>query len=140
MTESNLKNQLELASECADAVLGELKNPSIDEEHFVKLVFDYVRFKFFLSPDECNTDDILALAEASVEKLLRINDRSVKLAQGSNTCTNQSSTDIKKVLLSLTLQRSLGVKFTPEESANLETVPQLAHALYHGLKAKRSSL
>ena len=67
---------------------------------------------------------------SSVEKMLRNADKSVKLAEGSTTCTNQSSTDIKKVLLSMTLQRSLGIKFTPEYSANLETITQLADALY----------
>ena len=49
---------------------------------------------------------------------------------GSTTCTNQSSTDIKKVLLSLTLQRAVGVRFSPEESADLETITQLSDALF----------
>lgn len=59
-----------------------------------------------------------------------MNDKSVRLAQGSTTCTNQSSTDIKKVLLSMTLQRALGVKLEPDEAAALETVSDLADALY----------
>ena len=74
--------------------------------------------------------DLLKLANVSVEKMLRNADKSVKLAEGSTTCTNQSSTDIKKVLLSMTLQRSLGIRFTPEYSASLETITQLADALY----------
>ena len=94
---------------------------------------NYTLAKFFLTEDEVRalgTDDILKLADESVEKLLRQNDKSVKLAEGSTTCTNQSSTDIKKVLLSLTLQRALNVRFTPEQSANLETITQLADALF----------
>lgn len=125
-----LKAQLEAAEKRADAILEKLKSPATETDEFTRLVGEFVRCKFFLEPDECTTDNILELANISVEKLLRVNDRSVKLAQGSNTCTNQSSTDIKKVLLSLTLQRALAVKLTPDESANLETIEQLADALY----------
>lgn len=95
---------------------------------------NYTLAKFFLTEDEVRalgTEDILKLADESVEKLLRQNDKSVKLAEGSTTCTNQSSTDIKKVLLSLTLQlRAEPVRFTPEQSADLETITQLADALF----------
>ena len=100
---------------------------------FRQEVRNYTLAKFFLTEDEVRalgTEDILKLADESVEKLLRQNDKSVKLAEGSTTCTNQSSTDIKKVLLSLTLQRALNVRFTPEQSANLETITQLADALF----------
>lgn len=125
-----LKDQLEAAEKRADAILEKLKSPATEAGEFTRLVGEFVCCKFFLEPDECTTNNILELANISVEKLLRVNDRSVKLAQGSNTCTNQSSTDIKKVLLSLTLQRALDVKLTPDESANLETIEQLAGALY----------
>lgn len=125
-----LKQRIEAADERASRIVEELQNSALGENEFIDLVHEYVRCKFLLSPEECSSDDIFTLAEASIEKLLRINDRSVKLAQGSNTCTNQSSTDIKKVLLSLSLQRAVGVKMTPEESANLETVTQLARSLY----------
>ena len=79
---------------------------------------------------EAGTEMLLELANVSVEKMLRNADKSVKLAEGSTTCTNQSSTDIKKVLLSMTLQHSLDIKFTPDYSASLETITQLADALY----------
>ena len=96
-----LKQRIEAADERASRIVEELQNSALGENEFIDLVHEYVRCKFLLSPKECSSDDIFTLAEASIEKLLRINDRSVKLAQGSNTCTNQSSTDIKKVLLSL---------------------------------------
>lgn len=133
---TTLKQQLEASDARAARIVEELADPSLSQAEFADLVMEYVRSKFFLTPEECVTDRIFDLAEASIEKLLRVNDRSVKLAQGSNTCTNQSSTDIKKVLLSLSLQRTLGVRLTPEESAEAETVPQLAHALYSHLEAR----
>ena len=128
-----LKERLDLAALDADAALERLLEGDLDREGFRREVRAFTLAKFFLTEEECaetGTEELLKLANVSVEKMLRNADKSVKLAEGSTTCTNQSSTDIKKVLLSMTLQRSLGVKFTPEYSANLETITQLADALY----------
>lgn len=130
-----LKERMDAASHQADLELERMKGGSLSKEDFRAAVRGFTLSKFLLDEEECDTDDIFALAELSIEKLLRENDKSVKLAQGSNTCTNQSSTDIKKVLLSLTLQRGLGVHFTPAESADLETTQQLADALREAMPA-----
>ena len=133
MNKMTLKERLDIAALDADAALKRLIAGNLDRDAFRREVRAFTLAKFFLTEDEvaqAGTEELLKLAEISVEKMLRNADKSVKLAEGSTTCTNQSSTDIKKVLLSLTLQRSLGVKFTPEYSANLETITQLADALY----------
>lgn len=127
---ATLKERLDEAGAVADEALCALKDACLDRAQFEAQVRRFTLAKFFLDEGECASDNIFELAEASIEKLLALNDKSIKLAQGSNTCTNQSSTDIKKVLLSLTLQRELGVKFTPQQSAELETVAQLADALF----------
>ena len=129
----SLKDRLDLAVIDADAAMERIAGEGMSRDEFRSDVRAFTLAKFFLTRDEYEaegTDDLLELANASVEKMLRNADKSVKLAEGSTTCTNQSSTDIKKVLLSLTLQRALGVKFPPEYAANLETVEQLADALY----------
>ena len=128
-----LKERLDVAALDADAALQKLLSSELDREGFRREVRAFTLAKFFLTEGEVaesGTEELLKLAEVSVEKMLRNADKSVKLAEGSTTCTNQSSTDIKKVLLSLTLQRSLGIKFTPEYSASLETITQLADALF----------
>lgn len=128
-----LKDRLDIAAKDADAALGLLQSGELDREGFRAQIRRFTLSKFFLTEEEARqagTEDILKLANESVEKLLRQNDKSVKLAEGSTTCTDQSSTDIKKVLLSLTLQRALNVRFTPELSASLETITQLADALF----------
>ena len=125
-----LKQRLDIASAEAEEALSMLVSGSLSREQFADIVRRFTLAKFFLTEEECPNDNIFCLAEISIEKLLSQNDKSVTLAQGSNTCTNQSSTDIKKVLLSLTLQRALDIQFTPAESAELETISQLAHALY----------
>ena len=128
-----LKDRLDIAAKDAQAAQEKITSGTLSREAFRREVRNYTLAKFFLTEDEVRalgTDEILKLADESVEKLLRQNDKSVKLAEGSTTCTNQSSTDIKKVLLSLTLQRALNVRFTPEQSADLETITQLADALF----------
>ena len=128
-----LKERLDIAALDAEAALRLLLEGNLSREEFRAQVRAFTLAKFFLTEEECTaagTEQLLELANVSVEKMLRNADKSVKLAEGSTTCTNQSSTDIKKVLLSMTLQRSLGVKFTPEYSASLETITQLADALY----------
>ena len=122
-----LKDRLDIAAKDAEAAQEKITSGTLGREAFRQEVRNYTLAKFFLTEDEVRalgTEDILKLADESVEKLLRQNDKSVKLAEGSTTCTNQSSTDIKKVLLSLTLQRALNVRFTPEQSAELETISQ----------------
>ena len=128
-----LKDRLDIAAADAQTALDLITGGELARDEFRVQVRRYTLAKFFLTEEEAQstgTEDILKLANESVEKLLRQNDKSVKLAEGSTTCTNQSSTDIKKVLLSLTLQRALGIRFTPEESAECETITQLADALF----------
>ena len=120
-----LKDRLDIAAKDAEAAQEKITSGTLGREAFRQEVRNYTLAKFFLTEDEVRalgTEDILKLADESVEKLLRQNDKSVKLAEGS--------TDIKKVLLSLTLQRALNVRFTPEQSAELETITQLADALF----------
>lgn len=135
-----LKQRLEIAQADADRALDVILHGDLSREAHRTWIRRFTLAKFFLSEEEAQaekTDDILKLANVSVEKLLRNADKSIKLAEGSTTCTNQSSTDIKKVLLSLTLQRAVGVRFSPEESADLETITQLSDALFD---ARRNEL
>lgn len=121
---------MESADTRARTIVAELRDPQMSERQFDEAVHEYMRCKFLLEPAECTTDDLLDLSEISIQKMLLENDRSVKLSQASATCTDQSSTDVKKVLLSLSLQRALGISLSPEESARTETVSQLASTLY----------
>ena len=131
-----LKERFDIAAQDAQEALEALQACDLERDEFRVLVRRFTLAKFFLTEEEvaaAGTEDLLKLANESVEKILRENDRSVKLAEGSTTCTNQSSTDIKKVLLSMTLQRGLGIRFTPEESADLTTITELADGLFDAL-------
>lgn len=135
-----LKEAIEEADARAEELLEDMKRPDATREEFRADVRAYTLAKFLLTEGEAENDVIFDLAEVSIEKMLRMNDNSVLLAIGSQTCTNQSSTDIKKVLLSLALQSGLGVKLTPQESAAAETTEQLADALYGKLQEQQKML
>ena len=90
MAQRTLKEQLEEAEQHSKEVLDQLLDESTTRDEFRTLMKSYVGYRFFLEPEEMKTDVILDLAEDSVEKLLSINDLSVTLSEGSQTCTNQS--------------------------------------------------
>ena len=138
-----LKERFDIAAQDAQEALEALLACDLERDEFRALVRRFTLAKFFLTEEEvaaAGTEDLLKLANESVEKILRENDRSVKLAEGSTTCTNQSSTDIKKVLLSMTLQRGLGIRFTPEESADLTTITELADGLFYRILGEATGL
>lgn len=130
MAKTTLKELVEHADGHAARIIDDMQRANITRGEFRCDVRDYTLAKFLLDPQEATSDDIFELAEISIEKLLAMNDKSILLAVGSTTCTNQSSTDIKKVLLSLALQKGMGVKLEPDESAACETTQQLADVLY----------
>jgi len=130
MVQTTLKELVEQADRRASRIIDDMKRAGISREEFRFDVREYTLAKFLLDPQEATGDDIFELAEISIGKLLAMNDKSILLAVGSSTCTNQSSTDIKKVLLSLALQQGMGVKLEPDESAACETTQQLADILY----------
>lgn len=85
----------------------------------------FVLYRFFLIDDDPQTEDVEELAHMSIEKLAEINKRGM-LQDLSNNCTGVSSETMKKALLIMTLQKSLGVTFDPEKN---ETLPQMATAI-----------
>lgn len=85
----------------------------------------FVLHRFFLMDDDPQTEDVEELAHMSIEKLAEINKRGM-LQDLSNNCTGVSSETMKKALLVMTLQKSLGVTFDPDEN---DTLPQMAAAI-----------
>ena len=83
-----LKDRLDIAAKDAEAAQEKITSGTLGREAFRQEVRNYTLAKFFLTEDEVRalgTEDILKLADESVEKLLRQNDKSVKLAEGSTT-------------------------------------------------------
>jgi hypothetical protein len=98
----------------------------------------YVLCRYLLDEEDYTTENIKELAEISIVYMLASKDKSLKLSQASLTCTGVTSTDTKKVLLVLSLQRALGIKIKPDESAQIETVPALAEKIQSLLILKQA--
>lgn len=98
----------------------------------------YVCSKFMLEPDECASDSLTALSEASVAKVARIPQGEVAERDLSMNCAGISSVETKKILLIIALSRALGIKLPPSLATEAETVDDLAAAVETALAAQKT--
>ena len=94
-------------------------------EDALPLVRNYVRDKFLLSPEDGEAEELMALADLSLRKILRLKKEGKLLGDISRGCSGASSLITKKVLLMKAVQEDFGVTMSPEQSAALTTVTQL---------------
>ena len=93
------------------------------------LVQGYVRDKFLLEPEECGSDLILALADISLRKILRLKKEGKLAGDISRGCSGASSVISKKVLFMKSVQTDFGITLTPKEAAAVSTVEQLTRSI-----------
>ena len=98
----------------------------------------YVCSKCMLEPDECASDSLTALSEASVAKVARIPQGEVAERDLSMNCAGISSVETKKILLIIALARALGIKLPPSLATEAETVDDLAAAVETALAAQNT--
>ena len=136
-----LQERIDAADAAAEDYAEKMKAPDIDVDEFCGLVRRVVLEKFLLTDEEAaQTDELLKLADISVEKLLWLHDKSVELGHASMNCTGLSSTATKKVLLILKLQRDLGLEpMSADVSVKLTTTRELGESLFMRLREARMS-
>lgn len=100
-------------------------------------VRQYVMHKFLLTEADLCTDNLFELAEISIANSTNIRRQDLAELDVSLNCTGESSVITKKVLLLLALQKGLAIQFSPDETADIETLPQLAAVIFRDLKAAR---
>lgn len=89
----------------------------------------YVLERFLLEADEPE-DDLLRLAQKSVERLTGIPREALAAADRPSGCAAATAAVDKKVLLLLSLRKGLGVSLPPEQAPGIKGIRQLADALY----------
>lgn len=85
---------------------------------------------------ENRTEDILELAQQSVESIAQLQKGGLKFKDHSGTCGSVSSAVTKKILFLIALQKALGITFEKHEAADIETVTQLTEHVADHLKQK----
>lgn len=106
----------------------EVRKAGEDYAQVYRHLREYVRCRFMLTDEDYWSDDLKQLSEYSIRKLMRLQ-TDEPLHDISMTCTGASSTSTRKVLLLIAIQKRLGFRFAYAESPEIETIPQLAHAI-----------
>ena len=96
---------------------------------FEEEVRAYVLERFLLDREE-EEEGIIPLAQKSVEKLTGIPRETLAAADRPSGCTAATAVLDKKVLLILSLCKGLSVTIPVAEAPAIQTVRQLAEALY----------
>lgn len=100
----------------------------LDKEEVYKHLKSYICSRFKLEEATCATDDILELAEISLEKRDELSDSDSE--EGApDLCSGASSALSKKILLLLSIEKKLHIEFLPEEIPNIRTVKDLCEQI-----------
>lgn len=113
--------------------VAELRGSGGDVDAARRLLRSYVGCKYFLYEDEISSDNLIKLGELSTEKLARLQRGGLEYADKSVGCTSVASSVTKKILLVMSLQKALGVRFDPDEVAETATLSNLTELVIKAL-------
>ena len=125
-----------LASKKAAAEhIANIKNaPELTQDLVRQEVRAYIMAKFHLTDKDCETDNFSQLAQISLSKSMKISRELVKMYDLARSCDGVSSHSAKMVLLFMALQKDLNIKFQPMETAEAETLNDIADLVWKELK------
>lgn len=113
-------------SEKSKELLSDMKMSGGDYSIIVPLIHRYVYLRFMLEEKEYGTDSLEKLAEISIENIAGWKKQGVVINENSGGCSAISSALTKKVLLLISLQKGLDIRFGKNETADITTVTELA--------------
>lgn len=114
----------------AEEILKELKEqPKLTYEQFEGLLRAYAMARFLL-PADTDEDEIDKLAAVSIARIYQIPAEKLIQTDKPSGCTYATSVSDKKVLLILSLQKALGVKFDGTQTVKIKTLTQLTNCLW----------
>lgn len=126
-----LKEQLLASARAAAKAAAGMRNAQSSEELHQHLR-DYVYAKYLL--DTSDEDDIDELTALSIARALKLDKDLMKEVDNAAECTGSTSAMRKKVLLIMSLQKSVGVELTPSATAQASTLKALAELIFTELK------
>ena len=124
----SFREVVESAGERASCCLDEICSHPNDYEKVHEALRGFIQNKYLLDDEEMTTDNILALSEISLKKMLS-RYRKETLQDVSSVCSGASSASTKKVLLIMALQKELGIKFDLETYGSIDSVAALSKAV-----------
>ena len=104
-----------------------------DQAAFGRCLRDYLLKRFDLDDDGSGEQNIEELARMSLRKSVGV--KYTRETDKAINCTNASSAEEKALLFMLVVQRALGLSMPSTCFAEIETLPQLAEALWETHRA-----
>lgn len=129
MTAEQFLDNMSRAADESARLINEMLIVGADADSLRPIIKRYLCVRFMLNPEEADGEDIVKLAEQSVEQIANLQKNGLKVKEHSGTCASVSSAVTKKILLLISLQKALNIKFAKEETANITTVSQLSVAV-----------
>lgn len=95
----------------------------------------FVMTKFSLTYDDLRySDDLTELSALSLQRALRISKDSIADFEAGENCDGATSTDVKRTLLLVRVQKALGIKLSMQELMRVDTISDLAEVLWPHLE------
>jgi len=131
----SLLEEIKRSHELADASMERMKACASagDRDGFYRAMHDFICLRFFIAGLADGEDNLDRLAEMSLKRIFELTGGSGLGGDVSLKCTGSSSVKEKIILVELLLKKQLGASLDPFKAAYIETVSELADALYHGL-------
>ena len=126
-------------AECAaQEVLTQISRAKTREE-VKELTGEYVRVRYFLKPEDLALEHFNALGQMSIARSTGLDLTEVLAADLNVKCDAASSSLTKKILLMIALNRALQLELSPEESAEITTLSELADVISHVILGRNLS-
>ncbi len=86
----------------------------------------YILNKYMMPEDECRSDRISELTEASLARMMKVTPELAKVLDTARSCAGATSATVKKALLFQAMEREFGIELPAREAAAAADIPALA--------------
>lgn len=125
---------------CASSINASAEEGTLKLQELERLLESYIRAKYRLEENECDDNELEALANASLAKALLLEPDLALKANAASTCDGASTVDMKQALLIVAIQKDLAIKLDGFDLAYAETIEDLSLLVWKALCVSHSSL
>ena len=99
----------------------------------------YILSKYMMPEEECRSDRIAALTEASLARMMKVTPELARVLDTARSCAGATSATVKKALLLQAMERELGIVLPAAEAVGAKDVTGLAKVVTAALARRETS-
>lgn len=103
-----------------------------------EILYPYILCRYSLYGSYENIYELDRLAELSVEQTIRLSGKDAFKADSKASCEGTTSAMNKKILLLMTIQKLMGIRFPREITADLTDTHKIARAVFELIQKKQA--